>query len=103
MRQEADFWNSQSNQFHKWPDVIETYGCAFDAMPPFPSQQLNGGRSPTTLSVHGSVSQVNYYPEFFIDINAYQLIPRMLSPSSIMYHKPRSGYWRLSLIYKNCE
>jgi len=55
MRQEADFWSSQSNQFHKWPNIRQTYGCAMDAMPPFPSEQLNDDRSSTIPSIHCSV------------------------------------------------
>jgi len=54
MRREANFWNSQSNQFHKWPDIRETYGRAIIAMPPFPSGQLNDYASSTTPSIHAS-------------------------------------------------
>jgi hypothetical protein len=64
MRQEADFWNFQSNQFHKWPNIKQAYGCAIDAMPSFPPEQLNGDRNSTTPSIHGSVTQVSHYPEF---------------------------------------
>ena len=77
MRQEADFWNSQSNQFHKWPDIRETYGSAIFAMPLFPSGQTNDYTSSTTPSIHASLSdlvtQVNLYLELFIDAIAYQL------------------------------
>ena len=63
MRQEANFWNSQSNQIHKGPnDIRQTYGCAVNAMPPFPSEQLNNHKSSTTPPFHGSVTQVNHYP-----------------------------------------
>ena len=74
MRQEADFWNSQSNQFHKWPDIRETYGSAIISMPLFPSGQLNDYTSSTTPSIHASglVTQVSLYPKFFIDANGYQ-------------------------------
>ena len=71
MRREADFWNSQSNQFHKWPNIRQAYGCAIDAMPPFPSEQLNDDKNSTTPSIYGSVTQVNHCPEFLIDVNAY--------------------------------
>ena len=69
MRREADFWNSQSNQFHKWPNIRQTYDRAIDAMPPFPLEQPNDHRSSTTPSIHGSVTQVNHYPEFLVDAN----------------------------------
>jgi hypothetical protein len=102
MRREADFWKSQSNQFHKWPNIRRTYRCAIDAMPPFPSEQLNDHRSSTTPSICGSVTQVNHYPEFLVDVNAYQLISRMLSPSPNVCHKPRNECRRLLPIYKSC-
>jgi len=54
MRREANFWNSQSNQFHKWPNIRETYGSALIAMPPFPSGQLDDYTSSTTPSIHAS-------------------------------------------------
>ena len=63
MRREADFWNSQSNRFHKWPDIRETYGSAIDAMPPFPLEQLSDHGNLTTSSIHVSVTQVSHYPE----------------------------------------
>ena len=76
MRREADFWNSQSNLFHIWPNIKETYVCDINAMPPFPSEQLehelNDHRSPTTSSIHGSVTQVSHLPKFLIGVNAYQ-------------------------------
>ena len=104
MRQEANFWNSQSNQFHKWPNIRQTYGRVIDAMPPFPSEQLelDDHISSTTPSVHSSVTQVNHYHQFLIDINAYQIISRMLSSRPNMCQKPRNECWRLSPIYKNC-
>ena len=68
MRREAGFWK-QSNQFHRWPNIRQTYGCAIDAMP---SEPHNDHRGSTTPSVHGSVTQVNCYPELLIVINAYQ-------------------------------
>ena len=73
MRREADFWNSQWNHFDKWLNIRQTYGCAIDAMPPFPSEQFNDHKSPTTpsSSMRGSVTQVNHYPEFLNDVNAY--------------------------------
>ena len=61
MRREANFWNSQSNQFHIWPNIRQTYRYAIDAIPLFPSEQLNDHRSSTTPSIHGSVTQVNLY------------------------------------------
>ena len=100
LRREANFWNSQSNQFHKWLDIRETYGSAMDAMPPSSSEQLND-RSSTIPSIHGSVTQVNYYPEF-IDVNAYHLISRMLNPIPSECHMPRNDCPRLLPIYKNC-
>ena len=62
MRREANFWNSQSNLFHIWPNIKETYGCDIDAMPPFPSEQLeldDHGIS-TTPSIHGLDTQVGH-------------------------------------------
>ena len=67
MRREADFWNSQSNQFHEWPNIRRTYGCAIDAMPPFPLEELNDHKNSTTPSIHGSVTQVNHYPITLIE------------------------------------
>ena len=57
MRREANFWNSQSNQFHKWPNIRQSYSYAIDAMP---LDQLNDYRSSTTStpSIHGLVTQV---------------------------------------------
>jgi hypothetical protein len=63
MRREANFWNSQSSQFDKWPNIRQTYGSAINAMP---SEQLGDHRSSTTPSIHDSVCQVNLYPVFFI-------------------------------------
>ena len=63
MRQESNFWKSQSNQFHKWSNIRQTYGCAIDAMPP---EQPNDHRSSTTPPNHGSDTQVNLSPDFFI-------------------------------------
>ena len=62
MRREADFWNSQSNLFHIWPNIKETYGCDIDAMPPFPLEQLepNDHRISTTPLIHGSDTQVGH-------------------------------------------
>ena len=62
MRREANFWNSQSNLFHIWPNIKETYGFDIDAMPPFPSEQLelNDHRISTTPSIHGSDTQVGH-------------------------------------------
>jgi hypothetical protein len=100
MRREANFWKSQSNQFHKWPNIRQTYGCAINAMP---SEQLNDYRSSTTPPIQSSVIQVNLYPEFLIGINTNQLISRMLSLSPNACHKPRNKCWRLSPIYKNCR
>ena len=99
LHHEANFWNAQSNQFHKGLNIKQRYGCAIDAMPPFPLEQLNDHRSLITPSIHGSVTQVNYYPEFLIDVDAYHLISRMLSPSPNMCHKPCNKCQRLSLIY----
>ena len=78
-------------------DIRETYGRAVDAlaMPPFPSDQLNDHRYSTTPSVHGLATQVNYYHQFLVDANAYQLNSRIMSPSPNEYHKPRDGCWRL--------
>ena len=61
MRREANFWNSQSNQFHKWPNIRETYVCDINVMPPLPSEQreLNDHKSSTTSSIQGSVTQVS--------------------------------------------
>ena len=100
MRREANFWNSQSNHFHKWPNISQTYGCAIDAMP---SEQLNEYGSSSTPPIHDSVTQVNLYPEFFIDINTKKLISRMLSPNLNVCRKPRNECRRLSPIYKNCR
>ena len=76
MRQEANFWNSQSNQFHMWPDIRQTYGSAIIAMPLFPSGQINdyNDTSSSTPSNHSSglVTQVNLHLEL-IDANAYRL------------------------------
>ena len=62
MRREANFWNSQSNLFHIWPNIKETYVCDINAMLPFPSEQreLNDHRSSTTPSIPGSVTQVGH-------------------------------------------
>ena len=62
MRQEAKFWNSQSNLFHIWPNIRETYVCDINVMPPFPSEEreLNDHRSSTTSSVRGSITQVSH-------------------------------------------
>ena len=59
-------------------------------MPPFPPEQLDDHRCLTTLSILGSVTQVNLFPQFLIDVNAYELISRILSPSLNMYHKPHN-------------
>ena len=104
MRQEANFWNSQSNRFHIWPDIKETYGSAIISMPLFPSGQLNDYTSSTTPSIHANVfmTEVNLYPKYLIDANAYQLLSRMLSPIPNMCHKPRNECRRLLPIYENC-
>ena len=75
------------------------YGCAIEAMP---SEQNNYGSS-TTPPIHGSVTQVNISPDFFIDVNANQLISRILISSPNVCHKPLNECWRLSPIFKNCE
>ena len=61
MRREANFWNSQSNLFHKWPNIRETYVCDINVMPPFPSEQREpqDHRSSTISSIHSSVTQVS--------------------------------------------
>ena len=77
MRREAEFWNSQSYQFHNWPNIKQTYSCAIDDMPPlspFPSEQLNDHRGSTTPSIHASVTQVSRHPEFLMNLNSYKLI-----------------------------
>ena len=105
MRQEAKFWNSQSNIFHKWPDIRQTYGCAINAMPHFPSEQPehNDHKSSTTPSIHGSVTQVSHYLKFLIDLNADELISRMLNLSPNECQKPHNECQQLSLIYyKSC-
>ena len=79
-----------SNQFHKWPTVREKYGRAINAMPPFPSKQLNDDRSSTTPSIQGSATQVKRYLQF-IDVNAYLIISRMLNPIPNVYRKLRNG------------
>jgi hypothetical protein len=61
MRREADFWNSQSDQFHKWPNIKQTYTSAIDVLPPFPPEQHNDHNSMTIPSVNGSISKVGRY------------------------------------------
>ena len=56
MRREADFWNSQSNQFHMWPDIKQTYTSAMDAMPSFPSDELKDSDRTNTDLAHKKVS-----------------------------------------------
>ena len=105
MRREAKFWNSQSNQFHIWRNIREKYGRYINAMPHFPSEQLdlNDHRSSTTPFIPGSVTQVSRYPEFLIDVIAYELISRILCPRPNVCHKPRNGWQQLSpTYYKSC-
>ena len=71
-------------------------------MPRFPSEQLdlNDHRSWTPF-VPGS--QASRYPEFLIDVIAYELISRMLCPRPNVCHKPRNGWQQLSpTYYKSC-